>query len=133
MTGSGLVEGFMTVLDTFTAQDMIVNGVSTFFAQTVFKDKVRFDKHPTFPTDSGGDVFIKKGKDSVKVVFNKPYDAVPAISATLSIDNPSLEAQILDADYSYAVVKKTADGFSIKLNKLAQDDLKFSWTAIQTQ
>ncbi len=40
VTGSGLIEGFTTVLDTFTAQDMIVNGASTFFGEVVFKDKV---------------------------------------------------------------------------------------------
>lgn len=110
---------------------MIVNGASTFFAETIFKDKVRFDGKVLFGKDSAREVVIEKGKESVAVKFDTKYDSIPLVNITLSIDDVDLESKIIKEGYAFAVVKRSNEGFSIKLNQIAQDDLRFTWLAVE--
>jgi hypothetical protein len=131
VTGNALIEGVLTVLDTVTMQDLIVNGTSIFFDRVVFKDKVNFDGKILFGKDSAREVIVVKGKDSASIKFDTKYDSIPLINITLSIDDPALESKIMKEGYTYAVVKRTTEGFSIKLNQVAQDDLRFIWIAVE--
>ncbi|MBI2594450.1 hypothetical protein HYW39_02010, partial [Candidatus Curtissbacteria bacterium] len=125
VTGSGLIEGVLTVLDSLTIQGLIVNGSSTFFGEVVFKD------HVAFGQDSIGEAVVKKGKAEVSVVFDKEYDYIPKVNISLVIDDGALEDKILNEGYTYAVVKRSTEGFVIKLNKNASSDFRFSWSAFE--
>ena len=120
-----MIEGIVTVLDNMTVQDLIVNSSSTFLGEVVFKD------HISFGRDTAGEVVIKQGKDIVNVVFDKPYDFIPIVNASMVIDSQALETEILSANYDFAVVRRSEEGFTIRLNKLAEDDIKFSWSAFE--
>ena len=113
--------------------NLIVNGLSTFFGNVVFKNQVEFDNTIKVNTDTAREITIAKGKDKVSVVFTQPYSTPPIVSISLLIDDPTLEAKILSAGYDYAIVNKTTTGFDIRLNKVAQDNLKFNWVAVETQ
>lgn len=139
--GSGLVEGIFSIVDTLVTNNLIVNGVSNFFAQVIFKEDVIFEGRPTFNSDTGGSAIVKKDSDRVEVVFDKEYEKTPVISANITFDQKKnidgsikdtkeLEQKILEKGYSFVVVSKSAKGFTIVLNKRAEDDIEFSWIAL---
>lgn len=142
--GNGLIEGILTVIDTLTTNNFIVNGLSTFFGDVVFKGNVKFDGTATFGNDVGGNAVITKDTKRVEIVFDKEFEQIPIINASVSFDEqkdkdgkviPSdeLEQAFFDQGYSYIMVNKSARGFTIVLNKKARDDVTFTWTAIRVK
>jgi len=75
--GSGLIEGMLNVVDSFTANDIVINGLATFFDNVVFKKDVTFEGRPTFNNDTAGFAVIKKGDTKVDITFVKAYDSTP--------------------------------------------------------
>ena len=120
-----LVEGILTVIDTFRAGDMFVMGVSDFFGKVIFRN------HIGVGGDSAGVAVVTTGTDEVEVVFSESYDTTPIVSVSMAVDSVSQEDSILAVGYNYAVVRRSVSGFVIKLNKPATQDLKFSWTAVE--
>lgn len=45
-------------------------------------------------------------------------------------DQKSRASQVFSEGYSYLVTQKTTKGFTIMLNKPAQEDITFSWIAL---
>jgi hypothetical protein len=131
--GNGLFEGILTVLDNLTTNNFIVNGVSTFFSDAIFKGKVNFEKAPTFAQDSGGFATITKGTDRVEVKFENEFENEPIINTGVSfdVDSLSLEQTFFKQGYHYIIVDRSKKGFTIVLNKKAGDDVTFTWTAVQ--
>ncbi|HSW48296.1 MAG TPA: hypothetical protein VLG67_04415, partial [Candidatus Saccharimonadales bacterium] len=138
--GSGLFEGILSVIDTLKANDFMATGIAEFFNTAVFHNDVSFEGQPTFNADTAGFAVVKKGSDHIDITFDKPYQAIPVVNATLSVTSTSvtptpingktLEQRLLDAGYSYIVTKQSTKGFTILLNKSATEDVQFSWSAL---
>ncbi len=133
--GNSLIEGILTIIDTLSTHNFIASGISDFFGD------VTFHGHVIVSSDSGGDLTIKQGSGSASVTFIKPYDQIPVVTASISLSqvvNPdgslvsqsSLQQKILQEGYSYIIANLSPHGFTILLNKSAQDDVPFSWTAV---
>ncbi len=139
--GSGLVEGIFSIVDTLVTNNLIANGVSNFFADVIFKGNVLFESVPTFNNDTGGFAVVKKDSDRVEVVFDKEYEKAPVVSTNIAFeqkkndddslkDSKELEQTVFEKNYSFVVVNKSVKGFTIVLNKRAEDDIEFSWIAL---
>ena len=143
---NGLIEGILNVVDTITANNLIVTGVSDFFKEVVFRGDVEFRKHATFNKDMAGIIIIHAGADQGEVQFEKEYEQTPIITATLSVndaqDNDPIikeekqsqqEKTILENRINYIVTRQTSKGFVIKLNKTTDQDIKFTWVALSVK
>lgn len=142
--GNGLFEGVLTILDTLTTNNFIVNGVSTFFQDAMFKAKVVFEGPVTFSSDAGGQAVVTKGTDRVTVSFDQEFEQNPIVNASVSFDEQKdsqgnvvptdqLEQEFFDQGYSYLIVNKSTKGFTIVLNKKAMDDVNFTWTTLRVK
>jgi hypothetical protein len=151
VTGNGLFEGILSVIDTITTNNFIVNGISTFFGD------VNFQGRPTFNSDSAGFAKVKTGDRFVKVKFDKEYESEPAIAANIYVpdmtsdlfaqyvvskicDKTDLEddcqAKVEEKAFDnsrYLITKKSTKGFTILLSKDASIDATFSWSAISVK
>ena len=128
--------------------NVIFQTIAEFIGNVIFRGDINFEGRPVFNKDTAGFALIQKGADSVEVVFEKEYAATPLVNISITLDNlvdqntsgstqlleeasqSALERQILDGDIRYIVTRRTTKGFSIKLNKAAPSDLKFSWSAL---
>lgn len=142
--GNGLFEGILTVLDTLTTNNFIVNGASTFFSDALFKGNVNFEKSPTFSSDTGGFATIVKGTNRVEVQFDNQFENDPVVNAQVSFDEKQdnqgniiptndIEKSYFAQGYKFIIVNRSKKGFTIALNKNAADDVNFTWTAIQVK
>jgi hypothetical protein len=139
--GSSLIEGILNVIDTLTANNLIVGKWADFIGSVVFRGEINFIGRPTFNKDTAGFALIKKDYDNVSINFEKEYVQIPNINISINLEKfgetteqkdlqIKLEQDILIGDIRYIVTKSTTKGFEIKLNKNAPVDLKFSWMAI---
>lgn len=145
--GNALFEGILHVVDTLFANNFIANGASDFFGNVIFHNNVTFQNTPTFNGDTAGLAVIIKGSDHVDVTFSKPYDQTPIINATLTVSpltptpnetikeqqtrETDLETALLNGSIHYIITNRTANGFTILLRKPAQEDISFSWIALE--
>ncbi len=123
---------------------------TTFDGSVVFGAPTEFSLPPIFNKDTAGFAVIKMGARKVDVVFEKPYIAQPVTSASLSLEDiivPATEVTpesiqalsdadaqaFLDQGISYIITNKTARGFTIRINKDAPRDIRFSWTAFASK
>lgn len=133
----------------------IFRALAEFIDRVVFNADVEFKGRATFNADSGGFATLKAGSTEVKVTFDQEYADQPVISASPYIE--MLKAEDL-ADYvaagacisgdtlvdcqekveqallhdmpTFVVTKKTTTGFIIKLLSSAEQEIKFSWSAL---
>lgn len=119
---------------------IIFKALVEFVGTVIFHGDINFEGRPTFNKDTAGFAQILKDADNVEVEFEREYAAIPLVNVSITLDNmvdeasqSALEKQILDTDIRYIVTRRTNKGFTIKLNKLAPIDLKFSWTAVAVQ
>jgi hypothetical protein len=141
---NALIEGILTVVDTITTHNLIVSSIANFFDTVIFHGDVSFKGTPTFNNDTAGTAVVKKGTDSVTIVFEKAYANSPIVNATMSsdvsvtgVDDQLRDEQqnnqgkkILANNTSYVISNRTEKGFTILLNKPAGDDITFSWIAL---
>ena len=131
-----------------TADKLSVNGDSNFtglsyFANTtafnggvVFGGSTEFTVPPLFNKDTGGFAVVKAGSKKVDVVFENPYIAQPVVNASITLEDDvnqltDEEANaFFDQGISFIVTNKTANGFTVRINKNSTKDVKFSWTAL---
>ena len=128
-----LIEGFLNVVDTIMSKNLIINGLATFFGDTLFKGNVVFAGHTAFSKDMVGTAVVKKDSTSVDVNFEKEYDQTPVVNANIVLDdiaNIEVEQKIFVSDLKYVVTKRTTKGFTIILSKPAISDITFSWIAL---
>jgi hypothetical protein len=97
---------------------------------SILSDQI-FIGRPYFNRDTAGFALIKNGARSADVTFDREYLEQPIVNATISVEaSDSISDQtIFDSNISYIVLNKTTKGFTIKLNKTAPGDIRFSWTA----
>ncbi len=131
--GNGLIEGVLHVADTLFANNFIANGVSDFFGNVIFHSGVTFDSTPVFDSDTAGFAVITKGSNHVDVNFSKPYDNIPIINASITVNpitpTPSetlsqqqgREVQLENValgNIHYIIINRTTKGFTILLARL---------------
>jgi hypothetical protein len=156
--GNALVEGIVNVIDTLTANNLVVNNLATFLGEVVFKDSVRFEGTPTFNQDTAGYINVPQGKKSVSVTFATDYEEVPVITAVLVAKQltdeeykklvtaeycsekvgieacqEKLSLKLLNEKPEYILTNRTKSGFTILLPKTAEIDYTFSWTALSVK
>lgn len=142
-----LIEGILTVIDSITTKNLFVTSFAQFFSDVVFKGNVAFEGRPTFNSDTAGFAVITKDADRVEVLFEKEYEKMPLITASIAIGDKdenftdrkteeregvqeALEHSLLQNDIQHIITRRTTKGFVIKLNKNAPEDISFSWVAL---
>ena len=138
--GNGFIQGALSVLDNITTNNLLVSQFAYFINDVVFKGNVRFNGTPTFNSDTAGFAIVKQGEDTVAVTFDNEYADTPIVTASITLDKlgdsvsqKQLEDQILNGNISYVITQRTTQGFIIKLNKPAPEDINFSWVALSVQ
>ncbi len=133
----------LTVLNLLkVGKGLQVMGNATFLGTTLFNGAstyagdVTYTNSPLSASDSAGTAVIKSGANQVTVPFSKTYSVTPIVQATL-LSTPesdeSAEELLLSQDIAFLVTKRTASGFTIRLQKPAPLDLLFGWTALFAQ
>jgi hypothetical protein len=147
--GNSLVEGVMRIVDTLFANNFIANGVSDFFGNAIFHSDISITGKTTVGSDTAGIAVITKGSDHVHVPFSKPYDDIPVVNASISL-NPltptpnetadeqqkrllTIEKTLLADNIHFVITERTINGFTILLDKPAGEDISFSWLALAVQ
>lgn len=125
-------------------------GDASFFGNVVFESGVEFKAPPTFNRDTAGFAIIKKGSKQVRVEFEKPYIVTPAVATDLVFEkeiDPNQETNteenteaeqeeelnfdaLFSQDIKSVIANKDNTGFTIVINKVAEEDLRFSWIAL---
>lgn len=94
--------------------------LATFLAKTVFRQDVEFQGHLTVAADTAGYASLRAGETTVHVKFTAPYDNPPVVTTA-------------DTDGQFignTVNNITEKGFDISIAAAADQDIKFSWTAV---
>ena len=84
---------------------------------------------------------IEKDADLVEVTFKKEYETTPIVNISFTFDEFKKEDGIADDQsmrqkklfeqgYTFMIVNRTTNGFTIVLNKKATEDISFSWIAL---
>lgn len=130
----------LTVLDFLkVGKGLQVMGNATFLGTTLFNGAstfagdVTYLNSPLSASDSAGTALIKTGAAQVTVSFSKNYPTIPIVQATLVSapdSDESAEKLLLSQDIGFLVTKRTASGFTIRLQKPAPLDLLFGWSAM---
>lgn len=131
--GNALFENMLSVIDTLSANNFIVNGMSDFFSTVVFHGRVQFAQPPVFSTDTAGNITINKGQDQVAVTFANAYQTAPIVTANIANNDQATSQTILANGYTLVVTNITNKGFTVLLNKAAQQDITVSWIAVAVQ
>jgi hypothetical protein len=90
---------------------------------------------PVFNKDTAGFAVIKQGANKVEVNFENPYIADPVVNASIAFrDGDNVTDAEADSLFSqnvqFLILSKTQQGFTIRINKPAPRDIRFSWTAL---
>ncbi|MGI9118458.1 MAG: hypothetical protein ACR2IQ_02825, partial [Minisyncoccia bacterium] len=129
--GSSLAQKTFNGLTFFNADAQFVSNVK-------FGAQVEFAVPPMFNSDTAGFAVIHAGSNKVDVVFEKPYIATPIVNTSMSFEDTdniteANVAQLFAEDIKFVVINKNKNGFTIILNKNANQDIRFSWTALQVK
>ncbi|MBP6912481.1 MAG: hypothetical protein KBB86_00945, partial [Candidatus Pacebacteria bacterium] len=121
---------------------LTVNNESVFNGTVKFGAQTEFAVPPLFNNNTAGFAVVKNGTRKVDVVFENPYIAQPVVNATISFEDggdvtknmTDLQVdEFFNKDIKFVITNKTQNGFSIRLNKIANEDIKFSWSALQVK
>lgn len=107
---------------------MMFMDVAEFFGKVIFHSNVSIFGHLALGNDSAGHAFLKAGSSEVVVVFKETYLNTPSVLANINLSG----AVPFDQIPKYAIYDLTVKGFKIKLDRPANFDVDFSWTAVET-
>jgi len=131
-----IAAGVEIVTPQITAHGLTIDTVSSLNDAIKFANDTIFFGRPYFNSDTAGFAVIHQGATSVDVTFDQPYLDQPIVNASISINDSSNTAAVIDAESSifsnnvqYLVANKSVNGFTIIINKPAPTDIPFSWTA----
>ncbi|MFA7285699.1 MAG: hypothetical protein WC011_02535 [Candidatus Paceibacterota bacterium] len=133
--------------------DSVFKGLSFFESDAGFLAGVKFNGNaefilpPLFNSDTAGFAIIKAGSKKVDILFENPYITQPVVTTSISFEDnivtsPNTNEDSLDTltneevneffneNINHVVTNKTKEGFSIRINKEANRDIKFSWVAL---
>ena len=121
VSGITILSGGLSV-DNISSAGMALNLIS---------DTIFFGR-PYFNRDTAGFALIKKDSKSVDIIFEQEYLEQPIVNANISLesDDTLSEEEVFASDIKYLVTRKSTKGFTIILNKLASNDIRFSWIAL---
>ncbi len=122
VSGQSFIKGKATF-----EEETVFNKLASFFSNVIFKGKVSFENQLTFNKDTAGIAIIEKNNDKVSVVFDKEYDAIPLVSATMVHEGDATSSAFLKSFY---ITQKNKQGFTIKLDSPQSEDVSFNWIAI---
>ncbi|MEO5928184.1 MAG: hypothetical protein ABIO72_05675 [Patescibacteria group bacterium] len=130
------------------SQPTILNGglqvdtISSISDQLTILSDTFFIGRPYFNVDTAGFAKVQANHRSVDIVFEKEYLAQPIANATISLDEESSEAtqdptyiqgqreeELFQENLTFVITNKSTKGFTILLNKRAEQDVVFSWNA----
>ncbi|MBX4190315.1 hypothetical protein KW791_03425, partial [Candidatus Parcubacteria bacterium] len=114
------------------ANSLVINKIGTDQdAISILSDAIFFGR-PYFNADTAGFAMVKEGDRNVDVEFTQEYLEQPIVNATISVeeDDSISEETLFNNNIQFIVTKKSVKGFTIKLNKDAPGDIRFSWIAL---
>ncbi len=103
--------------------------LAEFWNKVLFKGQTEFEKNPLFSKDTAGLAILNMGETGVEVKFDNSFETTPIVNISLMADSDE-EGQSLSENYVYYVANRNQNGFVIRLNKVARNNIKFSWTAL---
>lgn len=136
VSGNSMIEGILNVIDTITTPRLIVGNWASFMGKVLFREDVEFAGRPTFNTDTAGYVIIKAGSREASVHFDKPYEERPVVSASFVIaptdvlEQVASDGAVMAQSYQFAVKEVSEKGFTVVLNKPAEETVQLSWIAL---
>jgi hypothetical protein len=95
-----------------------VRGEAGFESNVVFKDEVEFRGHLTVDSDTAGTAIIPAGATSTQVVFAKPYETMPKITATAKKPIP------------LGITGQSTSSFTVYLSEPASEEISLDWIAL---
>ena len=130
--GKSVFESVVEIISDLIVKNLEVQNLATFLGNVIFKGDVLFAGRPTFNSDSAGFAVIRKGGDRVDIVFEKEYEKSPVVTASISLteDSVATESAVMNQGVSFIVSRRSTKGFSIILDKKADSDITFSWSAL---
>jgi cytoskeletal protein CcmA (bactofilin family) len=111
------------------AKKSLFNSLVEFIDKVIFRKEVEFAEKVKFNKDTAGIAVIPEFADRVEVKFEKEYEQTPVIIITPLVDEEATGSGYLSEDYRPAVYKPTTKGFTIVLERYAEKDLQFNWSA----
>lgn len=115
----------------------VFKAIAEFIGKVIFRNNVEFAGTATFNNDTAGYAIIKEGQGKIEVVFEKPYETVPVINASLSLQQikndevrKAAEELLLVSDVKFIITNVTTKGFEIRISQQALSDISFSWQAV---
>ena len=140
------------VLESLTARTLLVTEWAKFMSDVIFSGDIFVAGRATFNKDTAGMVILPKGSLEAEVKFDREYDQTPLVNISITLDDAlteedrallpadklqekvlaqqTLEDAILGGDVKYIVARRSKQGFVIKINKPAIEEMKFSWSAL---
>jgi hypothetical protein len=137
-----LMSNALTQTSDINANNLTVNGQSILNGSTIFGGQVVFNTPPLFNKDTAGFAIIKAGSKNVDIVFENPYIAQPVVNTSISFEDTDditknmtdQDAdQFFNQDIKSLVTNKTINGFTIRINKTSDKEIRFSWNALAVQ
>ncbi len=137
-----LASNALTQTSDISANNLTINGQSILNGIVTFGGQAIFNTPPVFNQDTAGFAVIKAGSKKVEIVFENPYIAQPVVNTSVSFeDSDDITKNMTDQeaddffnqDIKSVVTNKTQRGFTIRINKTANKDIRFSWTALQVK
>ena len=122
-----LAAGLEVISPRIIAQGLVVDTIGALDAAVTFENEVIFFGRPYFNADTAGLALIRRGEQTVDVIFEKEYLTPPVVNVTPESESADVSAL---ENLSYAVARKTGKGFSIQLSRPALEDVTFNWIAL---
>ncbi|MEK7572423.1 MAG: hypothetical protein AAB493_01010, partial [Patescibacteria group bacterium] len=97
--------------------------------------QVEFTLPPLFNKDTAGFAIIKQNANKVDIVFDNPYIAQPIVNTSISFEDTdnmtdTETENFFNQNIQSLITDKTQNGFTLRINKNAPRDIRFSWTAL---
>ena len=120
------------------ANGLRVETIDALAEQIRINPDILFFGRPYFTSDTAGFALIKKGDSEVTISFDREYLEKPIVNASLSSsDGVEATAQsaaaiqvLLGNDIRFLIGNASPTGFTIYLNKPAEEDFSFNWIAL---
>jgi len=104
---------------------ILVKGEAGFEKLVTFKDGIKITGHIEVYSDTAGTATIPANATSTDVVFTKPYQSIPVITANISsTDSDNL------VFVNWLVSNKSKNGFRINIATTTDSVLSFDWIAL---
>ncbi|MCR4274984.1 MAG: LamG domain-containing protein [Candidatus Campbellbacteria bacterium] len=134
-----LVAAFEIYTPHVITEGLTVDTVSALNDQVLFESDVIFFGTPYFTTDTAGFAIIQEGDSEVYIPFEREYLEKPVVNASMSTSDgisagDGASAAVIQAffgnDVRFLIDTASTTGFTIILNKPAEEDIMFNWIAL---